>query len=141
MTHALQLLLLLALVIAAAKLAGALANRFGQPSVFGEILIGLILGPTFFDVLGWSVFATPVPVDARDAPGLLAIVGDLAGIGVLLLMFVAGLETDLAEMRRVGHVTFWAALGGVVLPLVAGAAVAVAFGFPLYWKRSLSGRF
>ena len=57
MPHLLQLLLLLSLIIAAAKLAGAAASRLGQPAVFGEILIGLLLGPTLLDVLGWSIFA------------------------------------------------------------------------------------
>jgi Kef-type K+ transport system membrane component KefB len=64
---------------------------------------------------------------------------DLSEIGVLLLMFVAGLETDVAEMRRVGKVAFWSAFGGVVLPLVAGAATASAFGFPLYWDGIFIG--
>src|SRR5512142_3092075 len=115
MSHPLQLLLLLALIIAAAKLAGAAANRVGQPAVFGEILAGLLLGPTLFNVLGWPIFtATGAP-----APALDTIVRDLADIGVILLMFVAGMETDLDEMRRVGKVAFWAAAGGVVLPLVA----------------------
>jgi Kef-type K+ transport system membrane component KefB len=54
-------------------------------------------------------------------------------------MFVAGLETDVAEMRRVGKVAFWSAFGGVVLPLVAGAATASAFGFPLYWDGIFIG--
>jgi Kef-type K+ transport system membrane component KefB len=53
----------------------------------------------------------------------------LAEIGVILLMFVAGMETDLKEMRRVGKVAFWAALGGVVLPLAGGAAAARLFGY------------
>ena len=64
---------------------------------------------------------------------------DLSEIGVLLLMFVAGLETDVAEMRRVGKVAFWSAFGGVVLPFVAGAATASAFGFPLYWDGIFIG--
>ena len=59
MTHSLQLLLLLAIVVAAAKLAGAAATRAGQPAVFGEILAGLLLGPTVLDVLGWPVFYDP----------------------------------------------------------------------------------
>lgn len=54
-------------------------------------------------------------------------------------MFVAGLETDLQEMRRVGKVAFWAAFGGVVLPLIGGAAAATAFGFPLYWDGIFIG--
>ena len=56
MSHFLQLLLLLALVVAVAKAAGALANRIGQPAVFGEILAGLLLGPTVLNVLGWPIF-------------------------------------------------------------------------------------
>jgi Kef-type K+ transport system membrane component KefB len=136
MSHSLQLLLLLALVISAAKLAGAWAARIGQPSVFGEILAGLILGPTVLNVLGWSVF---LPSDPGESAGLLPLVRDLADIGVLLLMFVAGLETDLVEMRRVGNVAFWSAFGGVVLPMVGGALTAVAFGFPLFWEGLFIG--
>jgi Kef-type K+ transport system membrane component KefB len=94
MTQPLQVLLLLALVIAAAKAAGAAANRIGQPAVFGEILVGLLLGPTLLDILAWPIFAA-------GSEGLAALVRDLAEVGVILLMLVAGLETDLAEMRRV----------------------------------------
>ncbi len=136
MTHSLQLLLLLALVISAAKLAGAGAARIGQPSVFGEILAGLLLGPTILNVLGWPVF---LPSDAGDSAGMLPLVRDLADIGVLLLMFVAGLETDLIEMRRVGKVAFWSAFGGVVLPMAGGAIAAAVFGFPLLWEGLFIG--
>ena len=130
MSHFLQILLLFSLVVAAAKIAGAVAARFGQPSVFGEILAGLILGPTILNVLGWPVFA---------GPELSRVVRDFADIGVVLLMFVAGLETDLVEMRRVGKVAFWSAFGGVLLPLVGGALVAAAFGFSLYWDGIFIG--
>ena len=132
MSHLLQLLLLLAALVATAKLAAAAANRIGQPAVFGEILAGLILGPTFLNILGWPIFASvDAVVHGPTPPALLASIKDLADVGVILLMFVAGLETDLVEMRRVGAVAFWAALGGVVLPLFAGAFVAAAFGQPL----------
>jgi Kef-type K+ transport system membrane component KefB len=133
MTHLLQLLLLLAVTVAAAKLAGAAAVRIGQPAVFGEILIGLVLGPTVLNVLGLPIFT------ALDGISLEAVMHDLSEIGVVLLMFVAGLETELAEMRRVGKVAFWSAFGGVVLPLGAGAATAAAFGFPLYWEGIFIG--
>jgi Kef-type K+ transport system membrane component KefB len=138
MTHFLALLLLLALMIAAAKIAGALANRFGQPSVLGELLAGLILGPTVLDVLTWTPFATPAAADHESA-ALLSTIRDVADLGVVLVMFVAGLETDLGEMRRVGKVAFWAAFGGVVFPLVGGALTSVAFGFPLYWEGIFIG--
>jgi Kef-type K+ transport system membrane component KefB len=115
-------------------LAGALAARIHQPAVFGEILVGVILGPTFFNVLGWPMFTAPLDTSLSGSLPLLDIVRDLAQIGVLLLMFVAGLETDLEQMRHVGRVAFWSACGGVVLPFVGGAALAVAFGLPLFWE-------
>src|SRR3954447_17310796 len=140
MTHLLQLLLMLALIVAAAKLSGAAANRVGQPAVFGEILVGLVLGPTVLDVLGWPIFAHALPPAHAPMPGpLLGSLRDLAEIGVILLMFIAGLETDLVEMRRVGKVAFWSAFGGVVLPLIAGALTAVAFGLPLFWEGLFIG--
>ena len=134
LTHPLQILLLLAMVIAAAKIAGALAARIHQPAVFGEILVGVVLGPTVLNVLGWPMFATPPGAIESGLPPVLSVVRDLAQIGVLLLMFVAGLETDLEQMRHVGKVAFWSALGGVVLPFIGGAALAVAFGLPLLWE-------
>jgi Kef-type K+ transport system membrane component KefB len=137
MPHPLQLLLLLVIIIAAAKLAGAASNRIGQPAVFGEILAGLLLGPTLVNLLGWPMFAPPSGLAA--APSLAAIVRDLADVGVILLMFVAGMETDLAEMRRVGHVAFWSAAGGVLLPLAGGTAVAAAFGLRLWWESVFVG--
>lgn len=139
MTHSLQMLLLLPLIIIGAKAAGALAKRIGQPSVFGELLAGLILGPTFLNVLGWPAFVEIPDSGAHPSGGVLQLVRDFAEIGVLLLMFVAGLETDLAEMRRVGKVAFWSAFGGVGLPMVAGTATAVAFGLPLYWEAIFLG--
>ena len=131
---------MLALIVAAAKLSGAAANRIGQPAVFGEILAGLVLGPTVLDVLGWPIFAHALqPAHGRTAGAADRIVRDLAELGVILLMFIAGLETDLVEMRRVGRVAFWAAFGGVVLPLAGGAVTAVAFGLPLFWTGLFIG--
>ena len=134
LTHSLQVLLLLALIIAAAKLAGALAARIHQPAVFGEILVGVVLGPTVLNLLGWPIFAAPLDATQPGSLPLLDVVRDLAQIGVLLLMFVAGLETNLEQMRHVGTVAFWAAFGGVVLPFIGGAALASAFGLPLFWQ-------
>jgi Kef-type K+ transport system membrane component KefB len=139
MSHTLQLLLLLAIVVASAKLAGAAANRIRQPAVFGEILVGLILGPTALDILGWPVFAAAPPAVHGAAVPLLGIVRDLAEVGVILLMFIAGMETDLDEMRHVGRVAFWSATGGVVLPFIGGIVVADAFGIPPVWEGIFIG--
>ena len=128
MSHLLQLLLLLSIIIFAAKAAGALSVRFGQPAVFGEILVGLLLGPTVVDLLHLWPFA-----GASDT--LEHTIKDLSEIGVILLMFVAGLETDLEGMKRVGRVAFWAAAGGVVLPMFGGAVAARYFGFG--WREAI----
>lgn len=139
MSHLLQLLLLLAIIVAAAKLAGAAANRIGQPAVFGEILVGLLLGPTVLDILGWPIFHPAETPVHGEAPPLLGVVHDLAEIGVVLLMFIAGMETDLGEMKRVGKVAVWAATGGVLLPLAGGIAVTAAFGYPVFWQGLFIG--
>src|SRR5439155_7955012 len=78
--------------------------------------------------LNWGIFAPRSGVEGLHAD-LSGVVQTLAEIGVILLMFVAGMETDLGEMRRVGRVAFWAAFGGVILPLGSGAAAAHLFGY------------
>jgi len=128
MSHFLQVLLFLALITTVSKGAGHLSSRFGQPAVFGEILAGLLLGPSLLNLLGWGIFAGPAEGFVHHLE-LGPLVHDLAEIGVVLLMFVAGMETDLAQMRRVGGAAFGAALGGVILPLLSGAIVAHAFGY------------
>ncbi len=133
MPHPLQLLLVLVLVVVVAKVAGDAAHRVGQPAVFGEILAGLLLGPTALNVLGLPIFAPVQGVHVLDT--LL----DLADLGVILLMFVAGMETNVEEMRRVGKVAFWSATGGVVLPFVGGIFLARAFGFPAMWEGAFIG--
>jgi len=112
MHHVIAALLPIAGMLIAAKIAGVLSMRIGMPSVFGELLIGLILGPA---LLGWI---TPNETTAV-----------MAEIGVVLLMFMAGMETDMAAMRSVGRPAFLAALGGVLLPLVGGSLAMQVFGF------------
>jgi Kef-type K+ transport system membrane component KefB len=128
MPHLLQLLLLLLVIVCCAKTAGAISVRCGQPAVFGEILIGLLLGPTALNLLGWPIFRAQHEV-------LNITIKDLSELGVILLMFVAGLETDLNEMKRVGRAAFWAAVGGVVLPMLGGVMTARAFAYG--WREAI----
>lgn len=121
--HVLQLLLVLAVIVVASKAAGVMSTRIGQPAVFGELLIGLLLGPSLLNLLHFF------PGEAAES--LLFIIKDLAQLGVIFLMFLAGLETNLAEMKRVGLAAFNGALGGVLLPFGAGTAISLAFGFPV----------
>jgi Kef-type K+ transport system membrane component KefB len=118
----LNFLLLLAVIIAAAKGAGWLSLRLGQPAVLGELLAGVVLGPSLLDLLHLRPFA---------GEGMAAGVFLLANLGVVLLMFIAGLETDLKQMRRVGRAAATAGVAGVVAPLLLGLAVALPFGFGL----------
>jgi Kef-type K+ transport system membrane component KefB len=121
-THLLSFLLLLALIIAAAKAAGWVSLRFGQPAVLGEILAGVLLGPSLFGILNWGIF--------REA-GLEIVVAHLANVGVIFLMFIAGLETNLEQVRRVGKVATLAGISGVFAPLVLGLLAALLFDYPL----------
>jgi Kef-type K+ transport system membrane component KefB len=121
MTPFLQLLLALAIIISGAKLAGLLSTRLGQPAVLGELLAGLVLGPTLLNMFGWSFFTSAHLQDT---------VFELAELGVVLLMFVAGLEIDLGEMRKSGKVALLAGALGVLAPLLLGFAAALPFGYP-----------
>jgi Kef-type K+ transport system membrane component KefB len=111
MHEAISIIPLLAVMLVGAKLAGLASQRFGMPAVFGELLLGLILGPSLFN------FIEPNEI-----------VHLLGQIGVIALMFMAGLETELGQMLRVGRASLLTALGGVLLPLGGGYLIGVAFG-------------
>ena len=134
MSLTLQFLLILVIIVLVAKYAGSLSARWGQPAVFGTILAGLILGPTFLNILGWPIFLSPEPQlgasvleQVEHMPPVFEPIKLMAELGVILLMFLAGLETDLRQMMRVGRVAFWGAVGGVVGPLVIGSGTAYLF--------------
>ena len=122
MTPFLQLILALVIIIASAKLAGLLSTRLGQPAVLGELLAGLLLGPTMLNMFAWPFFTNTHLHDT---------ITELAEIGVVLLMFVAGLEIDLDEMRKSGKLALLAGVLGVAAPLLLGLAVGLAFGYSL----------
>ncbi len=102
-----SLFLVLAAMLVAAKLLGELAERFGQPAVLGELIAGVLLGSSVLGV---------VPVTGTGAE----IIHALAELGVVLLLFEIGLETDLKEMFRVGTASLAVAAVGVVLPFALG---------------------
>ena len=109
-----QLFLILALIVAAAQFAGAAARSIGQPRVFGELLAGVLLGPTLLDCCTGA---------SLDDPELLThTIEQLAELGVLFLMFTVGLEVHLKELLSVGKVALWAGVLGAVLPGRDGAA-------------------
>lgn len=107
----------LAIIIIFAKLFGIGARKLKVPQVVGEIVAGLLIGPS---ILGW--------VDNT------AFISQMAEIGVILLMFSAGLGTDLKELKRTGPVAFLIACSGVFVPLVGGTVYYMIF----YGVKSLS---
>lgn len=107
----------LAIIIIFAKLFGIGARKLKVPQVVGEIVAGLLIGPS---LLGW--------VDNT------AFISQMAEIGVILLMFSAGLGTDLKELKRTGPVAFLIACAGVFVPLVGGTVYYMIF----YGVKSLS---
>ncbi len=122
MTPVLQLMVALAILIGAAKLGGWASRRINQPSVLGELLVGVLLGPTVLNVLHLPFFPDE---------HLAETVHQLAEIGVLFLMFYAGLEISLSEMLNAGRVAVLAGVLGVIAPLIFGALVAIPFGYDL----------
>jgi Na+:H+ antiporter len=132
MNTSLQILLSIAVIILVAKLAGALSSRLGLPLILGELLAGVALGPTFLDI--WSIpwLAQPATPGSVSVASVFTV---LADIGVVLLMFVAGLETDFAMMRTLMAPAFWSASGGVILPMLGGILVGRRFNYS--WQESI----
>lgn len=101
----------LALILAAAGIGGWLAKLAGMPPVLGQILVGILIGPTVLKLL-----------HGEDE-----LIHIMSQIGVVFLMFLAGLETDLKELKSSGRGASLIATGGVVMPLLLGTAVPLLF--------------
>lgn len=107
--------ILLAIILLAAKLGGEVCERFRQPAVLGELLAGVILGNFILVFPGFTLFES-LRSGAHEIDGVHVV----ASIGVVLLLFEAGLETTLAEMKRVGTTSLLVALVGVCVPFALG---------------------
>ena len=118
----LQLVLQVALLLGAARLLGGVARRLGQPAVVGEILAGVVLGPSLLSGLIPWVGEWVLPRTALQGH-LLEVV---ALIGVMLLLVVTGLETDLGLIRRRAGVALGVAIGGLVVPFASGLLLGLA---------------
>jgi Kef-type K+ transport system membrane component KefB len=106
--HLPDLLLAVAAILAVARLLGEAAERLGLPSVLGELIAGVLLGPSLLGI---------IPVSGT--PGY-DVIRFLAELGVILLLFEVGLETNLREMMRVGPAALSVACVGVALPFLLG---------------------
>ncbi|MGD2134659.1 MAG: cation:proton antiporter [Gemmatimonadales bacterium] len=104
-----NLFLIFGVMLLAGKFSGELFERIGQPAVLGELIAGILLGASVLGV---------IPT-APEEP-LTEVVRIFAEIGVVILLFEIGLETDLKQMFRVGPAATSVAMVGVILPMVAG---------------------
>lgn len=107
----------LLIIIVAARVAAELAERARIPAVLGEIIAGIVIGPS---ILGW--------IDPMRSLAVADMVLLLGEIGVILLLLQVGLEMDLGEMAKVGRPAFLVAVIGVVVPFAGGYGAAAAFG-------------
>lgn len=108
-----QYLFDLALILLSTKLFGLLTKKFNMPQVVGALLAGVILGPAALGIMGETAF-----------------IKEVAEIGVIVLMFCAGMETDIQELKNSGKASFIIALAGVLIPIAGGFGVAYFFNKP-----------
>ena len=105
-----KFLLDIAIILASTKILGLFTKKVNMPQVVGALLAGVILGPACVGVLTET-----------------DMIQNMAELGVIVLMFCAGMETDIEELKRSGKASFVIALLGVIVPLVVGGGVAYLF--------------
>ncbi|OCK57893.1 cation:proton antiporter [Bradyrhizobium sp. LMTR 3] len=110
------LILQIVLLITVGRGLGEIMQRIGQPSVVGELLAGLLLGPSLFGWVWPSAHAALFPPSAEQK----ALIEGLAQFGILLLLLLTGMETDLGLVRRVGRAAIIVSIAGIVVPFLCG---------------------
>lgn len=105
-----KFLLDIALILISTKILGLITKRFQMPQVVGALIAGLILGPAVLNVLQETEFLT-----------------QLSELGVIVIMFAAGMGTDIRELKNSGKAGFLVALCGVLVPLIMGTGLAYFF--------------
>lgn len=119
-----EFLIILAVILLSTKVFGLISERVHMPQVVGALLAGVVLGPSVLGLVEETDFLLKT-----------------SEIGVILLMFMAGLDTDLEELKKTGLASFVIALIGVVVPLIAGTGLYLVFfpdvGEPLHMLKAL----
>ena len=128
-THVLHILYDLAVILLSTKSLGLLTRRIGLPQVVGMVIAGLLIGPAIFSHLGLG-FSGLVAPDATEMSTLKA----FSQVGVCLILFSSGLETDIGELKKSGVAATLIATCGVLVPLALGTVGAILFmgGFPAF---------
>jgi Kef-type K+ transport system membrane component KefB/nucleotide-binding universal stress UspA family protein len=130
----------LILLLLAGRLLGEAMNRLGQPALFGQLLAGVLLGPSVFGLLlpGAHHFLFP------DNKTLKAMIDAVSQIGILLLLLLTGMETNLALVRRRKRAVVSSSIAGIALPFALGVALAYALpgsAIPMHENRLVTALF
>jgi Kef-type K+ transport system membrane component KefB len=112
-------LLALAVVIGTTRLVGALFVKIGQPSVMGEVCGGILLGPSLLGYLAPTLYAQLLPA------GVTGFLGLYSQLGVILYLFLVGLELDLGVIRKSAHAALAISHASIVVPFLLGSALAL----------------
>jgi Kef-type K+ transport system membrane component KefB len=115
----LTLVLQIAVIIGASRIAGPLFRRFGQPRVIGEMFAGIMLGPSLFGWLAPGLSAVVFP------PATLGNLNALSQVGILIYMFIVGLDVDIHAVRRHSRAAVLTSHVSIIVPFVLGAALAL----------------
>lgn len=110
------LILQIALLLAVGRGLGEIMQRIGQPSVMGELLAGIILGPSLF---GW-IWPEAQHAIFPKTPEQKAMIDGIAQVGILLLLLLTGMETDLKLVRKVGRAAIAISIAGILVPFACG---------------------
>jgi len=131
-----HVLVTLAAVIALGRILSIFLKMFGQPAVIGEVVAGIMLGPSVLGAISPEWMHTLIPSKAEDPNGLVvAALTTIAQLGVVLYMFLVGLELNTAKLGRQAHAAVAISHASIVMPFVLGSALALW----LYQKLSPGG--
>jgi Kef-type K+ transport system membrane component KefB/nucleotide-binding universal stress UspA family protein len=107
------------LLLLVGRLAGELMQRIGQPAVMGQLIAGVVLGPSVFGVI-WPEAQQAIFAAGREQKAMLEAVSDL---GILMLLLLAGMETDLKLVNKVRRAAFSVSAAGIIVPFVCGVTL------------------
>src|SRR5262249_29988495 len=110
------LIVQIVVLIAIGRGLGEIMQRIGQPSVIGELLAGLLLGPSLLGLVWPAAHDAIFPASAEQK----ALLDGLSQFGILLLLLLTGMETDLRLVRKVGKAAITISIAGIVVPFICG---------------------
>ncbi|MET0665420.1 MAG: cation:proton antiporter, partial [Acidimicrobiales bacterium] len=112
-----RVFLSIAIIIVVARIFGRLAQKVRQPAVVGEIVAGIMLGPSFLGLINEDLPTKLFPLEVRPFLGI------IAQVGLIIFMFIVGLELDMGLIRGKGRLAAVTSLSSVVLPFTLGLAI------------------